>query len=350
MAYKQKTDNAAMKQLKTDLKAGSLSRLYVFHGEEVYLREYYLDQIKKALLPAGLEQFNFHAIPGKGCTPQLLAQTVDCLPMMSERTIVVVTDYDLFGSGEENRAALIALFADLPEYCCLVFVYDLMDYKPDARTKMATALKQYGAVVAFRRQEQGDLVDWIARRFRAAEHDIGSEEAKYLLFLCGDLMTNLVTEIEKISAYAKHRRITQEDIDAVAVAQIDVVVFQMTDAIARGDFDQVAAVMSDLLGGQESPIMILSVVGKYFRQMYTARLARESGWDKNWLMELWGMKNSWPAERLMDAAGRYSLPWCRAAVRRCAETDLAIKSYGGDERELLISLILELANSRRVAS
>ena len=93
--------------------------------------------------------------------------------------------------------------------------------------------------------------------------------------------------------------------------------------------------------------MILAVVGKYFRQLYTARLARETGRNTAWLMEQWGMKNSWTADRLMDAARRYSLPWCRNAMKRCAETDLAMKSYGGDERDLLVSLILELANSGR---
>ena len=350
MAYQKKTtDNAPMKALKQDLKNNMARRLYVFHGEETYLREYYLGELKKKLLPDELESFNLHTIAGKECTPQLLAQTVDCLPMMSERTVIVVTDYDLFGGSADTKEALMELFADLPDYCCLVFVYDLLPYKPDARTKMAAALKQHGSVVAFHRQEQGDLVDWIARRFRATGHDIGTEDAKYLLFLCGDLMNNLISEIGKISAYAKHSRITREDIDAVAIPMVDAVVFQMTDAIARGDFDKAASVMSDLLGTQESPIMILSVVGKYFRQLYTARLARENGKNTAWLMEQWGMKNSWPAEKLMDAARRYSLPWCRNAVKRCAETDLAMKSYGGDERDLLVSLILELANSGRAA-
>lgn len=345
MAYQKKTDNAPMKALKQDLKNGTAGRLYVFHGEETYLREYYLAELKKKLLPEGLETFNLHTIAGKDCSVQLLAQTVDCLPMMSERTVIVVTDYDLFGGSADSREDIMALFADLPDYCCLVFVYDLLPYKPDARTKMAAALKTHGSVVAFHRQEQGDLVDWIARRFKATGHSIGTEEARYLLFLCGDLMNNLISEIGKISAYARHPRITREDIDAVAIPIVDAVVFQMTDAIARGDFDKAASVMSDLLGSQESPIMILSVVGKYFRQLYTARLARDNGKSTAWLMEQWGMKNSWPAEKLMDAARRYSLPWCRNAVTRCAETDLAMKSYGGDERDLLVSLVLELANA-----
>lgn len=349
MAQKTKADNSAMKKLKQDLKEGGLGSLYVFHGEESYLREFYLGEMKKKLLPAGLEEFNLHTIPGKECTVERLSQTIDCLPMMSERTLVVVTDYDLFGGGAGQREGMMELFAQLPDYCCLVFVYDLLEYKPDARTKMAAALKKYGQVVPFKRQEQGDLVDWIARRFRALDHDIGSEEAKYLIFLCGDLMNNLISEIGKIGAYARHRKITREDIDAVAIPQIDAIVFQMTDAIARGDFDKAAAVMSDLLSGQESPIMILSVVGKYFRQLYTARLVYENRKGTADLMAMWGMKNSWPAEKLMDAARRYSLPWCRNAVRRCAETDLAMKSYGGDERDLLVGLLMELANVGRAA-
>lgn len=350
MAYQKKAaDNAPVKALKRDLKNGTMGRLYVFHGEETYLRDYYLGELKKKLLPTGLEEFNLHTIAGKELTPQLLEQRLDCLPMMSERTVIQVTDYDLFGGSADTRGALIKLFADLPDYCCLVFVYDLIPYKSDARTKMAAALREYGNVVAFHRQDQGDLVDWIFRRFRATGHEIGTEEAKYLLFLCGDLMTNLVSEIGKISAYATHPHVTREDIDAVAIPVVDAVVFQMTDAIARKDFDRAAAVMSDLLGTQESPILILSVVGKYFRQLYTARLARENRKSTAWLMEQWGMKNSWPAEKLMDAARRYSLPWCRNAVKRCAETDLAMKSYGGEERDLLVSLVLELANEGRTA-
>ena len=160
-------DAAALKQLKQDLKAGTLGRLYVFHGEEAYLRDFYLGEMKKALLSGGLEEFNLHTLPAKECDPKALGQVVDCLPMMSQRTMVVVSDYDLFKAPAPDREALAALFDDLPEYVCLVFVYDLIEYKPDARTKLAAALKRRGSVVKFTRQDQGDLVDWIRRRFRA---------------------------------------------------------------------------------------------------------------------------------------------------------------------------------------
>lgn len=348
MPPRPKTDNTNLRELKRDLKEGQLKNLYVLHGEEAYLREHYLGEIKKAVLPAGLEEFNLHTAQGKECSPEWLEQAVDCLPMMSERTLVAVTDFDLFGGGESQKSKLLALLSQLPDYCCLVFIYDLLPYKADGRSKLAALLKEKGSVVDFRRQDQGDLTDWIVRRFRATGHTIDTEDAKYLIFLCGDLMTNLVSEIGKIAAYASAQRVTRADIDAVAIPQIDAVVFQMTDAITRKDFDRAASVLADLLHDQQAPIMILSVMGKYFRQLYTARLCIEAGQGRDQFMALWSMKYSYQADKLMDGAKKFSLPWCRHAVRRCAETDVAMKSYGGDEAELLISLLMELSAGRRV--
>ncbi len=116
-------------------------------------------------------------------------------------------------------------------------------------------------------------MDWIGRRFRALGHDIDTADAQYLIFLCGDLMHGLIGEIEKIGAYAQGRRVTRQDIDAVAIPVIDAVVFQMTDALSRRQTDKAFSVLTDLLRLQQAPIMILAVLGKHFRQLYTARVA-----------------------------------------------------------------------------
>ena len=340
MPPKKKPDDGAYRTLKKQLKEGAIGNLYVFHGEETYLRDYYLGQMKQKLLPAGMEEFNLHTINGKEFDLKTLAQMVDCLPMMSQRTLIVVNDYDLY---KGDKGGLMAVLKDLPDYVCLVFVYDLVEYKADARTKLAGLLKEKGLVVAFNRQDQGDLVDWIARRFKALDHDIGTEDARYLIFLCGDLMTTLISEIGKIGAYATHRRVTRADIDAVATPQLDAVVFQMTDAIAAGDFDKAAAVLGDLLHMQEAPIKLLSVLGRQLRQLYTARLALEQRKGTKYLMDLWALRSAYPAERLMQSARRFSLGWCRWATLRCGQTDLAMKSTGADGEELLIALLMELA-------
>jgi len=49
MPPKGKPDTAAYQKLKQDLKSGALGSLYIFHGEEAYLRDYYLGEMKKKL-------------------------------------------------------------------------------------------------------------------------------------------------------------------------------------------------------------------------------------------------------------------------------------------------------------
>lgn len=343
MPPKGKPDTAGYQRFKKELAAGTPGKLYLLYGEETYLRDHYLGKLRSLLLTGGMGTFNLHEVPAREMSPRRLEEALDCLPMMAERTLVLVTDFDLFKAGEKDREEYVRLLGDLPDYVCLVFVYDLIPYKGDARTKLAGAIKQNGVVVNFARQDQGDLVDWVRRRFRALGKDIDSRLALDLIFLCGDLMTNLIGEIEKVGAYAKGQRITRGDIDAVATPQLDAVVFQMTDAIAAGNFDKAAEVLGELLHMQEAPIKLLAVLGKQLRQLYTARLAIEHRKGVPYLMELWGMRSAYPAERLMQSARRFSLPWCRRAVLRCGQTDLAMKSTGADGEELLIGLLMELA-------
>ena len=342
MPPRARPENAGYQKLKKDISGGTLGQLYIMHGEETYLRDYYLGRLRELLLTGGMGTFNLHEIPAKEMSPHRLEEAVDCLPMMAERTLVMVTDFDLFKAGEADREEYIRIFSQLPDYCCLVFLYDLIDYKGDARTRLAAAIKQHGTVVDFVRQDQGDLVDWVRRRFRALGKDIDSRLALDLIFLCGDLMNNLIGEIEKIGAYAKQKHITKADIEAVATPQLDAVVFRMTDAIGEGSFDKAAAVLGELYQMQEPPIKILWSLGRQMRQIYSARLALEQGKGSSYVASLWGLK-PYPADKLMNSAKRFSLAWCRRAVVRCGQTDLAMKSTGQDHQELLTTLLLELS-------
>ena len=344
MPPKAKPDTAGYQKLKKDLSKGNPGQLYLLYGEETYLRDYYLDKLRDRLLSGGMGEFNLHEIKAKDMSPHALEEAVDCLPMMGERTLIMVTDYDLFKANEKDREQYIRIVSQLPAYCCVVFLYDLIEYKGDARTKLAAALKQHGTLVNFVRQDQGDLVDWVRRRFKALGKDIDSRLALDLIFLCGDLMTNLIGEIEKIGAYSKQKHITKADIETVATPQLDAVVFRMTDAIGEGSFDKAAAVLGELYQMQEPPIKIMWSLGRQMRQLYSARLALEQGRGASYVASLWGIK-PYPADKLLNSARRMSLKWCRNAVVRCGQTDLAMKSTGQDGQELLTTLLLELAAS-----
>lgn len=331
------------KKLKSDISAKNISGLYLFWGQEDYLREFYLEKIKDILLPKGLEELNYKSFEGKDVNLALVMEAVDALPVFSERTIVEVRDFDIYKCAADKKDAVQGILSDIPDYCCLIFVYTSPDFKPDGRTKLHTLIKDTGLVVEFQRQEQSDLINWIRRRFTALNLEIERGEAEYLIFYCGGLMNGLITEIEKIGAFAKGKKITRSDIEEVGTPALDAVVFKLADALSTKNYEESAKILGELLVMRESPIMILAVVGKQVRQLFTAKLAIDSGRGVDYIQKLWGMRSSYPARLLMDCAKKLSTSWCRESVLLCAETDLKMKSTGIDGEILIKELFIKLA-------
>ena len=351
MAYTKKAPktNEAFQKLKNDLAAGTAQTAYIFYGEEAYLREYYLKELRRKLIPAGFEAFNYHTLEGKDVTAELLVELAEALPMMAERTLIVVSDYDLFQQNETQREKLIDFLGDIPSYCCVVFLYDTVDYKPNrTMKKLYKAVSDHVEAVEFRPAESHDLVPWIARHFKALGKEIDRATAEYLIFLCGGLMTGLAQEIEKIGAYAKGKTITQKDIDAVADPVLSAQVFKLSDAVLGGNHDEAARLLGDLIKMQTKPILILASLGSQLRRLYTARLAIDGGKDKYWLMDLWEMKSDYQAKLLLSAARKTTAAWCADAVQMCQVLDRRLKSETGidDEGELKL-LLVRLEAQRR---
>lgn len=335
-------------ELHRQVQSGSVGNVYIFQGEETYLMQQAVAELQALLVPPGFEEFNYHRLSGKGLTVQEVTEAVEAMPMMAEHTFVTVTDMDIFKLDEPQRTALTALLGDFPEYCTLVFLYRQIPYKKDARLKkLASALAEHAQEIEFAQQGQQKLFRWVRRRVAAMDKEIDDNAVEHLLFTCGSLMDGLVPEIAKIGAYARGKRVTVADIDAVADPVLDAEVFQMTDAVAAGKYDRAAELLAKLLRMQEEPIRILAALGKMLRQLYTARLAIDGGKDRVWLKDLWRMKSDYPARKLLDSARNVRRDWCREAVKRCQVLDRRMKSERNMDSEGELKLLLmELAGAR----
>ena len=65
MAYNKKsTDQNAVQRLKKDLADGNIGTLYVFYGEEGYLKRHYLNQLKE-LCGGPFADFNIITLDGE---------------------------------------------------------------------------------------------------------------------------------------------------------------------------------------------------------------------------------------------------------------------------------------------
>ena len=345
---KKEEKHSALQELKQHLKNKDLQRLYFFHGEETFLLNHYLGQIRKQLLDPLTESFNFHRLTSETFDIRSFADAVENLPMMAESTLVQVDDIDLFKMNEADRTKMTEILSDIPEYCTVVFTYLTVGWKPDKRLKkLWDAVDSNGIIVEFAKQEQRDLVAWITRHFAAHKKRISSELCVYLIEITGGTMTALAGEIDKICAYSGSDEIRKTDIDAVTEPVLDAVVFQMTDLLSAGRYDQAMLKLQQLLKMQQEPIFVLGAVGSHFRRIATARTLMDNGRSSSELQKLYAPMPDFAARKTMEAARRYSLEFCRKAARLVLETDYKMKTSFDDNERLLEFLVLQLAQEAR---
>ncbi len=345
MAYNKKsTDNGAMQKLKNDLKTGDLANLYVFYGEEGYLKRHYLNQIKE-LCGGPFETFNTVVLDGEQVTVQALTDAVDSIPMGSEKKLVVVRDYKLMQPTGDLKEFLPELLASLPEYICLIFYFDTLEFKPDKRLNLWKTIETHGQVVEFAQSTAASLIPWVKRHFYEHGKLIETPECEYLLFLCGASMENLLSEISKIAAGTSGERIDKGDIDALGSRVLEATVFELTDSILEKQYSKGLLILRDLFDMKQEPVAILAAITKQMQRLYGAKLAASKGKGESEIAQILGFKSAYPARRLIQSARRCSLSFLRWTQQVCLDTDLALKSNLPDPQRSLELLLLRFAEA-----
>lgn len=340
------TQNDMLQDLKAAIRSKNPRTLYFFHGEETFLLHHYLGQLRKLLLDELTESFNFHRFNSENFDLQSLADAVENLPMMAERTMIQVDDIDIFKMPEDSRNKLMNILTDIPEYCTVVFVYETVQFKPDKRQKKLWDVVSRGQIIEFQKQSPRDLVNWITRHFASRGKRISPDLCIYLIEITDGTMTSLSGEIEKIAAFSGSETICRSDIEAVTEPVLDAVVYQMTDMLGNRDYAQAIVTLQKLLKMQQEPIVILGAIGGYLRRMAAAKTLLDRGLGFGELMKLYGLPD-YAAKKTMSAAQRFSPGFYRKAMELVLETDRNMKTSYDDPHRLLELLILQLSQEAR---
>mgnify|MGYP003304427552 CR=1 FL=1 len=337
----------SMQQLKIDLRDGNIQRLYIFHGEEVFLLQHYLNQLKNRLIDPLTESFNFHKLTRENFDIRNLSNAVECVPMMADHTFVLIDDIDIFKLSDSDKEIIAEILSDIPDYCTIAFTFETVQWKLEKKLKKLYDLFCKEAnIVEFPKQELRDLISWVTRHFSALKKKIDPNLCSYLIEITGGTMTALSGEISKIAAYSEAEQITKSDIDAVTEPVLDAVVFQMTDLLGEGKYSAALEKLQKLLKMQQEPLAILGAIGVHFRRLTVAKILLENGKNTGDLMRLYNVRE-YPAKKIMGAVRNFTASFLEKASVMIMETDRHIKTSFDDAERLLEVLILTLAQEAR---
>lgn len=323
------------------LKTEGAQSVYLLSGDEDYLRESFITELRKACVNEATADFDVRVLTG---LPDLrpLREAVGMVPFMSERSLVLVRDLDVNKCRDAQAEELKELLSDLPDYCTLVFVLPV-GYEADGRLTALKTIKKHAKCLEFTAQGEALLLQWISRRFAAQGKSIRREDAEYLMFLSGTLMNQLIPEIEKLSSYAAGETVTRADIQAVANRLPEADVFEMVDDLSRREYDRAAARMATLLRNKEHPIKLMAIIGMQMRRIYAARLVLDGKAGRDFLGECCKLRFDSLVQKSLSAARGFTTAQAARAVQLCAETDYRMKSSSEDDEALLKDFLVRFA-------
>lgn len=342
MASDKKKVYTDYKKLVSELKRGGPKPLYLLWGEEDYLCGKYFDEVKHLCFGENETQFNYRRLDGSQLDLHELSEALESMPFMGERSLVEVHGFEINSFKTEKTELLSEIICDIPDYATAVFILP-SGYVPDGRLKAVKDFKKYGEYIEFTTQPAGPLMNWIKKRFNAYGKVIGSEECERLIFLSGERMTSLISEIDKIASFSESKSIEIETVDKLAHHVPEAKVFKMTDAIATRDFDSSADYLSELIDSGEPMIKTLAVIGSQMRRLYAARLAIDKKLSAEYVMEVCKIKYRSHADNVLRQAQGFSRDRLKNIVAMCTQFDYRMKSSTEDDENLLIELFLKIA-------
>lgn len=334
----------SLDMLKDDIKNNKIRKLYLFHGHEEYLKRHYTESIEKSLLSDDLKALNRIVLEGKTEISSIV-DNCETMPVFSERKVVIVRNSGLFKpqkktAGEEKKGKpkkddLVEFLTDVPAHVCLIFY----EGDVDKRIKAVDVIKKQGLVVEFAYQKPDELVKWVVKRFKAYGKEIDLLTATQLVENCEQGMTEILNEIEKLTAYIgdKHK-VTTHEIEKVCTKSIKSRVFDLTDAIAEKNTQKALMLLNDMVILKEPIPKIMFMIARQFRQILQVKLLHEGGASTGEIASKLGMM-PFIAGKVLKQAGSFTVENLKKAIETSLEMDIAVKTGKLEDRmaaELLI--------------
>jgi len=330
------------KEFARRLSDGTLPNTLLFEGEEDYLKQAALKDLRDALLPPGLEEMNETRMEAPE-TGALIA-AAETLPFLADRRMILVRDHPALTGRAEGDEALIDYLPRTPPTALILFYCTV---NPDGRKKLYTTIKKLGGIVTFSALRDRELTTFVTEAFRTQGKECDERTADFLIFTSGADTARLLTEVAKISAHAgENPSIRPEDISALATPSTECTIFQMVDAVVAGQGSRAFTLLRNQLMAGTDRIAMLAMLLRQYRLLQHIKIMQFEKRDNAFIRTSLGVP-PFAVEQYLRQAAQYTGGQVKRAVQICFDTDYAIKSGRLNQEGALEAAVLKLLNLKQ---
>jgi DNA polymerase-3 subunit delta len=315
---------------------GDIRPLYYLYGDETYLAERAAKRLLARLVPEDMRDFNLNVYYGNESACEEIAASAQTLPMFAEWRVVLVKNADKLSAA--SLEALTPYAQDPSPSTCLIFQGE----KIDQRKKFFSEFKKKGELVEFRRLYENQLIPFLRGEAENLGKKLQPATAEMLLYLSGNNLQELVSQIEKTALYVGKR-------DTIEVADVKTVVsdtrvdsvFELANSLGEKNLGKALRNLHTLLSDGEAPLLILAVLSRHFRQIWKVRELLEKKTQPQEIGKMAGI-NPYFLQGIIRQAKNYAVPQLKAIFGKFFELDLALKSGGGKPALLMERFVMEV--------
>lgn len=254
--------------LKQQLSSKAFKNVYLFFGEEDFLKSYYFGMLKKNIVEEDFIDFNYIVFEGPKQDYNEITIALETPPMMAQKKMILVKYSGVFAkANEEAKAFWTVVLKTVPDYAVIAFYED----EVDKRSMLYKAAAKAGEAVECAYLEGVELINWVGRGCREAGKAITKPDIEYLIRSCDGGMNNIKRELEKLFAYCDDR-ITKGDIDKIVTKMPQSRVFEMINAMLRHDARTVFEQLDALKTLKESAFMVLALLLTNFERILHTKI------------------------------------------------------------------------------
>jgi DNA polymerase III subunit delta len=265
-------------EVEKNWKAGKAKPVYLFHGEEEFLRSELLHQAPALFVPdEGTRSFNFDLLYGAETNLQSVLSLAQSYPVMAECRLLIVREADKIMKSKASTSAkskkgaksedllVNYLASPQPE---TILIFDMTKMGPK-NTNPWKELAAKAEVIEFPIMKEPAIVEWLKARARKNQKVLAEQAARLMVGHLGTSLRTHANELEKLMTYTGERaEITEKDVEEVVGVSRAYNVFELTKAIGTGDKAKCAEIILRMLAHDKDQRQLLFVmIARYFEQL-----------------------------------------------------------------------------------
>ncbi len=319
-----------IEELEKELKQGRLQALYVLYGEETFLLENCVKNIKK-LFGEKITGINYILLDETNINA--IISDIETPAFGYEKKLIIAKNTGLFKKDLKRKSKNDNLdlkeklntyikenISQINETVVIVFIEETAE-----KCELLSTIDKYGITCNFEYLKPIQIQNRLKAIINAYKVNIEMSTLSYLIECCGTDMQELINETRKLIEYAgEGNTIKKEDIDKLSIKKMESIIFDLTDSLGKKNTKQAIEVLRNLVLSKEPLQKILITLYNHFKKLYLTKLAISQNKDVTSYLDL-KPNQSFLTNKYKAQAGYFKLKELRRILQEFCDLDYKYK-------------------------